>query len=41
VIAPLFQISVSRNGGKQATLAEYHDSVLLIVKASACGLAPR
>src|SRR5216684_894157 len=42
VIAPLFQIFVSRIGGKQATLAEYHDSVWLIVKASACGgLTPR
>jgi glutathione peroxidase-family protein len=41
VIAPLLQISVSRFGDEQATLAEYHDSVLLVVKASACGVTPR
>jgi glutathione peroxidase len=42
VIAPLFQIPVSRIDGNLATLAEYQGAVLLIVNvASACGLTPQ
>jgi glutathione peroxidase len=42
LIAPLFQIPISRIDGNLATLAEYQGAVLLIVNvASACGLTPQ
>ena len=42
MIAPLFQIPVSRIDGSLITLGEYQGSLLLIVNvASACGLTAR